>query len=172
MSGFRAAVLTSSDRCHRGEKTDESGPALAELLASDGFEVAAQDLLPDEQGLIERWLVEKSDGEGLDLLATTGGTGFSPRDVAVEATVAVCDKVLPGLGEAMRAQSLKVTPLAMLSRQTAGFRGQTLIVNFPGSPKAVRECYAVVRPVLRHAIEMVRGIAAEHKPAPAAGDAR
>ncbi len=153
---FSAAVLTVSDRSARGERPDESGPAAAAMLAAAGYQVAAQSVVPDERGEIEAALTALSDS-GTALIVTTGGTGFSPRDVTPEATAAVCQRMVPGIPEAMRLASLAVTPRAMLSRAVAGIRDRTLIVNLPGSPKAVRENLEAVLPALRHGLEVLRG---------------
>ena len=151
---FSAAVLTVSDRSARGERPDESGPAAAAMLAAAGYQVAAQSVVPDERGEIEAALTALSDS-GTALIVTTGGTGFSPRDVTPEATAAVCQRMVPGIPEAMRLASLAVTPRAMLSRAVAGIRDRTLIVNLPGSPKAVRENLEAVRPALRNGLEIL-----------------
>ena len=135
---------------------DESGPAAAAMLAAAGYQVAAQSVVPDERGEIEAALTALSDS-GTALIVTTGGTGFSPRDVTPEATAAVCQRMVPGIPEAMRLASLAVTPRAMLSRAVAGIRDRTLIVNLPGSPKAVRENLEAVLPALRHGLEVLRG---------------
>ena len=153
---FSAAVLTVSDRSARGERPYESGPAAAAMLAAAGYQVAAQSVVPDERGEIEAALTALSDS-GTALIVTTGGTGFSPRDVTPEATAAVCQRMVPGIPEAMRLASLAVTPRAMLSRAVAGIRDRTLIVNLPGSPKAVRENLEAVLPALRHGLEVLWG---------------
>lgn len=153
---FSAAVLTVSDRSARGERPDESGPAAAAMLKSAGYQVAAQSVVPDERGEIEAALAALAEA-GTALVVTTGGTGFSPRDVTPEATAAVCQRMVPGIPEAMRSASLAVTPRAMLSRAAAGICGRTLIVNLPGSPKAVRENLEAVLPALRHGLEVLRG---------------
>lgn len=153
---FSAAVLTVSDRSARGERPDESGPAAAAMLAAAGYQVAAQSVVPDERGEIEAALAALAEA-GTALVVTTGGTGFSPRDVTPEATAAVCQRMVPGIPEAMRLASLAVTPRAMLSRAAAGIRDRTLIVNLPGSPKAVRENLEAVLPALRHGLEVLRG---------------
>ena len=157
MDGFQAAVVTVSDRSFRGERPDGSGPVVAELLAAAGYQVAERLVVPDEQETIETALRELADGKDIALVVTTGGTGFAPRDVTPEATEAVCRRMAPGIGEAMRAASLAITPRAMLSRATAGIRGRTLIVNLPGSPKAARENLEAVLPTLAHGLEMLRG---------------
>ena len=153
---FSAAVLTVSDRSARGERPDESGPAAAAMLAAAGYQVASQSVVPDERGKIEAALAALAEA-GTALVVTTGGTGFSPRDVTPEATAAVCQRMVPGIPEAMRLASLAVTPRAMLSRAVAGIRDRTLIVNLPGSPKAVRENLEAVLPALRHGLEVLRG---------------
>ena len=136
---FKAAVLTVSDRSFRGERPDEGGPLVVEILKNAGYAVTETAIVPDEKGRIEAALRQWCDREPVDLIVTTGGTGFAPRDVTPEATIAVCDRLTPGIPEAMRYASMQVTDRAMLSRATAGIRGRTLIVNLPGSPKAVRE---------------------------------
>jgi molybdopterin adenylyltransferase len=149
-----AAVLTLSDKGSRGERTDESGPAISGMLDGIG-KVKFYDILPDERDVIrERILFYVGK---VDLILTTGGTGLSPRDVTPEATLDVIDREIPGIAEAMRAESLKETRNAMLSRAVAGVKGQTLIINLPGSPRAVRENLAVIIDVLPHAIEKIKG---------------
>lgn len=154
---MRVALLTISDRVARGQAEDLSGPALARAVQEqpEGA-VVLQATVPDERPLIEATLIDWSDGGQVDLILTTGGTGFAPRDVTPEATLAVIDRAAPGLAEAMRAASLRVTPHALLSRAVAGLRGQTLIVNLPGSPKAAVENLAVILPALPHAVELLR----------------
>ena len=154
---FQAAVLTVSDRSFRGERPDEGGPLVAGLLEGAGFSVVKTAIVPDEQGQIEDALREISDSGEVQLLVTTGGTGFSPRDVTPEATLAVCQRMAPGIPEAMRYASMRVTSRAMLSRAQAGIRGGTLIVNLPGSPKAARENLEAVLPALSHGLEMLSG---------------
>lgn len=158
---FTAGVLTVSDKGARGKRHDESGKVVRECLAPLGIRWARYDIVPDEREAILAKLMEWADEAGLDLIITTGGTGLSPRDVTPEATLAILDRVAPGFAEAMRAESLKKTPLAMLSRAVAGIRKNTLIINLPGSPKAVTECLEVILPALPHAIETLRGEAAE-----------
>ena len=152
---YQVIVVTVSDRCARGESVDASGPAVREILERSGFRVMRAALVPDERPLIERALTEGA--EEADLIVTTGGTGFSLRDVTPEATAAVCERMAPGIPEAMRAASLKVTPLAMLSRAAAGIRGNCLIVNLPGSVRAARENLEAVVGTLGHGIDMLRG---------------
>ena len=152
---MRLSVLTVSDRASRGEAEDKSGPLISALVPE--AETVCYRCVPDERPLIEAALIEMCDVYGSDVVFTTGGTGFSPRDVTPEATKAVCEKEVPGIPEAIRAASLRITPKAMLSRAAAGIRGKTLIINLPGSPKAVRESIAVVLPVLEHALETLSG---------------
>ena len=149
-----AAVLTLSDKGSRGERTDASGPAIAVLLKGIG-EVKFYDILPDERNLITERLLGYAGK--VDLILTTGGTGLSPRDVTPEATRDVIEREIPGIAEAMRAEGLKKTKNAMLSRAIAGVKGQTLIINLPGSPRAVRENLAVIIDMLSHAIEKIKG---------------
>lgn len=158
---FRAVVLTVSDRSFRGERPDTAGPLVAGLLKEAGYTVVSAAVVPDEQAVIEDFLRRVAD-EGLaELLVTTGGTGFSPRDVTPEATLAVCERLAPGIPEAMRYASLRITPRAMLSRAQAGIRKRTLIVNLPGSPKAARENLEAVLPSLFHGLEMLIGESAD-----------
>lgn len=153
----RVGILTISDRASGGEYDDRSGPLIREIVEERlEWGISLDDIVPDEQEQIEAALTGWSDDEALDLLLTTGGTGFTPRDRTPEATLAVVDREAPGMAEAMRAASLKVTPYAMLSRAVVGIRGYTLIVNLPGSPKAVHENLEVLLPVLPHAVEMLK----------------
>ena len=154
---FKAAVLTVSDLSFRGERPDTGGPLVAELLETGGYEVVRQDIVPDEQPEIEAMLKAIADSGEVQLLVTTGGTGFAPRDVTPEATLAVCDRLTPGIPEAMRYASLQITPRAMLSRAQAGIRKGTLIINLPGSPKAAKENLEAVLPALSHGLEMLSG---------------
>lgn len=154
---FHAAVLTVSDRSYWGERPDASGPLVCVCLEEAGYSVVKAAVVPDDQPQIEAALRELADTGEIQLLITTGGTGFSPRDVTPEATLAVCQRMAPGIPEAMRYASLRVTPRAMLSRAQAGIRGGTLIVNLPGSPKAARENLEAVLPALRHGLEMLSG---------------
>ena len=153
---MRAAVVTVSDRSFRGERPDVSGPVLKALLEDVGAEVTETTIVPDDPAVIAQALVRLADEGHCELIFTTGGTGLSPRDTTPEATKQVIDKGVPGMEEAMRQESLKKTPFAMLSRGIVGVRGQTLILNFPGSPKAVKECFVVVEPVLAHAVKLLR----------------
>jgi molybdenum cofactor synthesis domain-containing protein len=160
---FRAAILTASDLAARGERDDESGAVIQELLTGAGVEVVVGIIVPDEREIIAGCLRDWADGEQVALIVTTGGTGLGPRDITPEATRDVLDYEAPGIVEAMRAEGLKHTPLAMLSRGVAGVRGSTLIVNLPGSPKGVRENLSVLLPVLTHALELLSGQGSEHK---------
>ena len=152
---IRFGILTLSDRSARGERADSSGPALAALIQSEGWSVVKQSLLPDEESAIREILVSWAESGEVDVILTTGGTGFSPRDVTPEATRAVIERDAPGLAEAMRAASLKVTPHAMLSRIVTGIRGKTLIVNLPGSPRGAAENLQVILPVIPHAVQLL-----------------
>lgn len=154
---LRFGILTLSDRSARGERADSSGPALADLIQAEGWSVVRESLLPDEESAIRELLISWADSGELDVILTTGGTGFSPRDVTPEATRAVIEREAPGLAEAMRAASLKITPHAMLSRVVTGIRRRTLIVNLPGSPKGAVENLQVITPVLPHAVQLLRG---------------
>lgn len=158
---MKVAVLTISDRSARGERPDRSGPALVEAVEQRGGTVVALEVIADERRLIETTLRRLVAGGQVDLILTTGGTGIGPRDVTPEATLAVVQKRLTGMTEAMRARSLEVTPHAMLSRAEAGVAGTCLIVNLPGSPKGAVECFQVVAPALPHAIELLHGTAQE-----------
>jgi molybdopterin adenylyltransferase len=153
---LRFGILTVSDRSARGERADLSGPILAEAVTSRGWQVIRQSILPDDLPALRDELTAWADSDEMDIILTTGGTGFAPRDVTPEATQAVVERPTPGLAEAMRAASLQTTPHAMLSRATAGIRKGTLIINLPGSPKAAVENLLVVLPVLRHAIQLLR----------------
>ena len=165
---MRIGILTVSDRSSSAERPDLSGPALQEVVNAQGWSVEKADILPDDLQAIKSYLTTWADSNSLDLILTTGGTGFGPRDVTPEATQAVIDREAPGLAEAMRAESLKITPHAMLSRSKAGIRGSTLIVNPPGSPRAAVENLTVILPVLEHAIALIQndpGAEAGHEPA-------
>lgn len=159
MPSIPLGILTVSDRASRGDYVDRSGPAivevLRELLTCDWHPVTR--VIPDEQPLIESTLIELADVEACGLIVTTGGTGPALRDVTPEATVAVCGKMMPGFGELMRLESLKSVPTAILSRQTAGIRGRSLIVNLPGKPAAIRECLLAVFPAIPYCIDLIDG---------------
>ena len=154
---FTAAVITLSDRAFRKEREDRSGPVIRDILCENGYDVTEMILLPDGEALLKRNLIRLADQRQVNVIFTTGGTGFGPRDLTPEATCAVCDRMAPGIAEAMRAESLKITKHAMLSRAAAGIRGATLIINLPGSPKACRENLDVVLPALRHGLGLLRG---------------
>jgi len=157
MKGHRIAVLTVSDKGSRGEREDLSGQAIEELISKHGWQVVAREIVPDEVDDIEAKLRYFSDELCVDLVLTTGGTGLSPRDVTPEATRRVIEREAPGFAEAMRAASLQVTPHAMLSRAVSGIRASTLIINLPGSPRAVRENLEVILPALPHGLEKLCG---------------
>ena len=159
---FSFGVLTISDKGWRGERQDASGTAIAEMLAPLDSRQVGYEVVPDEADMIAARLSEWADAGNMDVILTTGGTGLGPRDVTPEATVKVIDRTVPGMAEAMRAETFSKTPFAILSRATAGVRGKCLIVNLPGSPKAVRECLGVVLPVIPHAVEIITGQVTEH----------
>jgi molybdenum cofactor synthesis domain-containing protein len=164
---IRFGIITISDRSARGERPDRSGPAIIEKINQQGWQVATSCIIPDEIEDIQKKIASWSDRNEVDVILTSGGTGFSPRDITPEATQAVIERPAPGLAEAMRSASLKITPHAMLSRATAGIRKQTLIINLPGSPKAAVENLEVVIPVLPHAVELLQedpGAEAGHRP--------
>ena len=158
---FKAGILTISDKGWRGERQDRSGEVIRGILSQIDAQIVNYDIVPDEKNLIAEKLIQWADKDGIDVIITTGGTGLSPRDVTPEATLSVVDRVVPGFAEAMRLASLKKTPMAMLSRAVAGTRGGCLIINLPGSPKAVRECLEVVLPALPHAVETLKGRVSE-----------
>ena len=152
---YKAAIITASDKATEGQREDLSGPVLEGLLNEMGFLVVSRKIVPDERTIITAALMDLCDNGRADLILTTGGTGFSPRDITPEATLDVIDREVPGIPEAMRLESLKITPRAMLSRSIAGIRKKTLIINMPGSPKAAKECFEVLRPALDHAMEIL-----------------
>lgn len=154
---IRTAIITLSDKGSKGEREDESGPVIRGMIAEIDAVVEHYEILPDEKTLLAKTLARLSDSCKIDLILTTGGTGVGPRDVTPEATRSVIDFELPGMAEAMRSESLKKTSRAMISRAVAGVRKQTLIINLPGSPRAVRENLAVVLPALSHAVEKIKG---------------
>lgn len=154
---MRAAIITSSDSGYAGKRQDVSGSVIKELLEASGYEVVETAVLPDDFEMLRDALVELCDGGKADLVLTTGGTGFSQRDVMPEATTAAAERLVPGIPEAMRAYSMQFTKRAMLSRAASGIRKQTLIVNLPGSPKAVRECLEYILPELKHGLEILLG---------------
>jgi molybdenum cofactor synthesis domain-containing protein len=153
----RATVITVSDACSRGERGDESGAVLVQLLKALGAEIVASRILSDDLEPLAEALRQTAEQPDVNLIITTGGTGLAPRDNTPEATLAVIERAAPGLAEAMRNETLKQTPMAMLSRGVCGIRSGTLIINLPGSPKAVRESFAVIAPVLRHALALLAG---------------
>jgi len=154
---IRATVITVSDACSRGERQDTSGEVLVQLLGELGAEIAATQILSDDLDPLAKALRKYADQPDVNLIITTGGTGFAPRDNTPEATLKVIEREAPGLAEAMRMETLKQTPMAMISRGVCGIRSNTLIVNLPGSPKAVSESFAVIAPVLKHAIALLAG---------------
>jgi molybdenum cofactor synthesis domain-containing protein len=158
---IRAVVITVSDRCARAESEDLSGEALAGLLTEAGAELVAREILSDDLEPLTAALRSYAERHDVNLVVTTGGTGLSPRDNTPEATRAVIEREVPGLAEAMRAETLRQTPTAMLSRAVCGVRSGALVVNLPGSPRGVRECFAVIRPVLAHAVGLIAGRAHE-----------
>ena len=153
---LRFGIITVSDRSARGERADASGPALEEVIQKQGWQVGRKTIVPDDLARLQDLLMSWVDLGEVDIILTTGGTGFSPRDVTPEATLAVVERQAPGLAEAMRASSLAITPHAMLSRATSGIRGHCLIINLPGNPKAAVENLQIVLPVLEHAIQLLR----------------
>jgi molybdenum cofactor synthesis domain-containing protein len=159
---YTAAVITVSDKGYRGQREDLGGPLVRSLLEEAGFEIKYTAIVPDEISMIERELIYTADTLDIALTVTTGGTGFSRRDVTPEATESVCERMAPGIPEAMRYESLKITNRAMLSRAQAGIRGGTLIVNLPGSPKAARENLCAILPALEHGLEMLRSSPKDH----------
>ena len=154
---MRAVVITASDACARGEREDASGAALVQLLADLGAQIVATKILSDDLEPLTEALKEFADRDDVNLIITTGGTGLGPRDNTPEATQRVIEREAPGIAEAIRAESLKVTPMAMISRGVCGVRSATLIINLPGSPKAVKESFAVIAPVLPHALDLLAG---------------
>jgi molybdenum cofactor synthesis domain-containing protein len=168
----RVAIVTVSDRSFHGAREDASGPEAARIVEGWGHAIVERRLIPDEAGEIVRTLVDLADAAHVDLVLTTGGTGFAPRDVTPEATSLVLEKRTPGLDEAMRADGRGKTPLAVLSRGVSGIRGRTLIINLPGNPKGVRENLETLRPVLAHAIEIMKGENLDHPAGPSSGAAK
>jgi molybdopterin adenylyltransferase len=154
---IRAGIITVSDRSSQGIREDLSGPAIAALLATVPVEIVRTIIVPDEKNRIKKAIKQFADKDKLDLIITTGGTGVSPRDVTPDATLEIIDKQIPGMAEAMRFQSMKITPYAMISRAIAGIRDHTLIINLPGSPKAAKENLEVILPALKHSIEKIQG---------------
>lgn len=153
----RVAIITSSDAGYRGEREDLSGPAVKEIVEAAGYQVVSAEILPDEREMLSARMAEIADKNLAELILTTGGTGFSPRDVMPEATQDIVERSVPGIPEAMRAYSMTITKRAMLSRAAAGIRKQTLIINLPGSPKAVKESLTYIIDALGHGIEILTG---------------
>lgn len=154
---MRAAIITSSDSGYAGEREDLSGPAIREILEQNGYEVVHMILLPDDRKMLSEEMARIADEHVAELLLTTGGTGFSPRDCMPEATADIAERMVPGIPEAIRAYSMTITPRAMLSRASACIRKSTLIINLPGSPKAVRESLEYIMPSLHHGLEILTG---------------
>ncbi|MBA7604886.1 Molybdopterin adenylyltransferase [subsurface metagenome] len=159
---LNVGILTISDKGSYGQRHDESGEVIRDSLSPSDSHVIKYEIIPDEVDIISQKLAEWADEGQLDIIITTGGTGLSQRDVTPEATLSIVDKVVPGFAEAMRVKTLNTTPMAMLSRATAGVRGQCLIINLPGSPKAVGECLEVILPAIPHAVEIIKGEVTEH----------
>jgi molybdenum cofactor synthesis domain-containing protein len=154
---IRTAILTISDMCSQGKRADTSGQTIEEMLPKDTFEVCQKIIIPDDYETITKTLRQFSDEQNVQVVLTTGGTGLGPRDVTPEATTSVCDRRAPGLAEILRSEGFKKTPNAVLSRGVSGMRDNTLIINLPGSPKAVRECMEIILEILPHAVDMMRG---------------
>lgn len=157
----RAAIITSSDTGYRGEREDLSGPVIREILEKEGYRVVSMDILPDDRKMLSEKMAEIADDNRAELILTTGGTGFSQRDITPEATEDILERRVPGIPEAMRAYSMTITKRAMLSRAAAGIRKKTLIINLPGSPKAVRESLEYIIDALAHGIEILTGEASD-----------
>ena len=152
---YTAAVITVSDRSYKGERADESGPVVIKMLEDDGYEVVSYSIVPDVKDKIAEELV-KASSKDIALIITTGGTGFAPRDVTPEATIDVCEKLVPGIPEAMRMLTMKYTSRSILSRAAAGIRNRSLIINLPGSPKAAKENFEAVSEPVKHGLKMLR----------------
>lgn len=156
------AILTISDKGSKGQRQDRSGEVIRGMLSRIESNIIKYEVVPDEREVIAGKLIEWADGGGVDVILTTGGTGLARRDITPEATLSVIDRNVPGFAEAMRARSLEKTPMAVLSRAVSGLRGECLIINLPGSPKAVRECLEVILPAIPHAVEIIKGEVTEH----------
>ena len=154
---IRTAILTISDMCSQDKRTDTSGQTIEEMLPEEAFEICQKIIIPDDYETITKTLRRFSDEQSVEVVLTTGGTGLGPRDVTPEATTAVCDRRVPGFSEILRSESYKITPNAVLSRGVSAMRDNTLIINLPGSPKAVRECMEIILEVLPHAVDMMHG---------------
>ena len=162
---FTVGILTMSDKGHRGERVDESGnKVIRDMVTACGASVVNYEIVPDDGNIIRQKLAEWADSGKIDVILATGGTGLGPRDVTPEATLAIIDRAVPGISEAMRTGTLNKTPMAMLSRAVAGVRKKCLIVNLPGSPRAVKECLEIALPAIPHAIDIIKGKVTEHKP--------
>lgn len=158
---FTAGIITASDKGSRGEREDLSGAAIKEILTENGYQVVSMKILPDDEELLYEEMVRLCDSENVDVVFTTGGTGFSPRDNTPEATLRAATKNAPGIAEAIRSYSLSITPRAMLSRGVSVMRNRSLIINLPGSPKAVKECLSYILPSLGHGIEIMKDLTGE-----------
>jgi molybdopterin adenylyltransferase len=158
---FKVGIITVSDKGHAGEREDASGPAIEQIISKIAGRKAGYTIVPDDIDKIKEAIIRMADEEKIDLILTTGGTGFSPRDVTPEATLAVIDRVVPGIPEAMRLAGLRSTPKAMLSRSVAGIRNRSLIINLPGSPKGVKENLEAILPALTHGLLILQGKASE-----------
>jgi molybdopterin adenylyltransferase len=159
---FKLGILTISDKASQGKRPDKSGPLIKDSFSASDCELVRYEVIPDEKDAIAKKLAQWADEGAMDIILTTGGTGLAPRDVTPEATLSVVDKEVPGLAEMMRVKSFAITPNAMLGRAVAGVRKQCLIINLPGSPKAVAECLEVIKPVLPHAVDVIKDRVPEH----------
>ena len=158
---FSAGIVTASDKCYENAREDLSGMKIKELIVPEGYSAVAYKIVPDEVHMIQEAIIYMCDDKKVDVVFTTGGTGFSQRDVTPEATELVIERKVPGISEAIRSYSMKITPKAMLSRGISGIRNHTLIINLPGSPKAVEESLEIILPVLKHGVEIMKGEAGE-----------